>query len=266
MSLGGGGSGVWLLSMTSIALLVQTARAASQEHNNGSQEDHDHSSQEGPDTRTPCGLASIIHIVDLVTDDAEEGEIGSENDDGDDEGEGGHNSRGDGTNESAAERKEEGNECEAASNRVEYHNASQGFRGVLLSVVEFHGGDGVHLLQWVVADCDFGAVVIVVTGLYVSICCICEGGKGNILGIGNVQDAVSEGAKGDGGAGGRCAILEGDAEDGDVIDDGRGDCGDEEKGSCNKEEERADVVEDTCCHCEGFEVVDWLEGERGRER
>ena len=56
--------------------------------------------------------------------------------------------------------------------------------------------------------------------------------------------------------GGGGAVLKGDAEDGDVIDNWRGDCGDEEKRRRDEEEERSHVVEDTCCHCEGFEVVE----------
>ena len=56
--------------------------------------------------------------------------------------------------------------------------------------------------------------------------------------------------------GGGGAVLKGDAEDGDVIDNWRGDCGDEEKRRRDEEEERSHVVEDTCCHCDGFGVVE----------
>lgn len=47
---------------------------------------------------------------------------------------------------------------------MENHDASEGLRGVFLGIVEFGVFDGGHFFQWVVADLDFGAVVIIVAG------------------------------------------------------------------------------------------------------
>lgn len=110
MSLGGSGSGVWLITVcntSASSLLVQTAGAAGQQHDDGRQEGHDQSCQQCPDSCSPCSFTSIIHVVDLVAYDAEEGEIGSEDHDGDDEGKSRDDRGGNGTDESAAEGEEE---------------------------------------------------------------------------------------------------------------------------------------------------------------
>lgn len=106
-------------------LLVQASGEAGEENNEGGKEQTDHCSKNGPHANRVMGLASATVLVDLVLDDAEEGEIDSHDDHGHNPG----NRRDHGGQQSAkdtgAESEEEGDEGKTAGDWVENHHASE---------------------------------------------------------------------------------------------------------------------------------------------
>lgn len=162
---GGGRSGsvTGIHDLAVLVLLVHSAGAAGEEHEKSGNQEQDHGSKLSPHTNTKLGTASagVSVGVDMVLDDAEEGEVASKNNDGDNPSEERSGSSKDGTDETCAESEEEGNEGESASNGVQDHDAGQGLGCVFRSSVEAGLVDLGHDIGGVVADVYTSAPVCV---------------------------------------------------------------------------------------------------------
>ncbi|KFY55814.1 hypothetical protein V496_06885 [Pseudogymnoascus sp. VKM F-4515 (FW-2607)] len=157
---------------------------------------------------------------------------------------GGHERRAQGADDGRAQRGEEGEEGKAAGYGVKDHDAGERFGGVLGGGAIVAGADAVEEGHWRVADAGLGAAVSALAGRLLVIARVGWGGRVDRWGdCSRGGEKVPEGTKVDG-----VAILEVDAEDGEVLDDGRRDGGDDEEDAGCEEEERAQVAEESEGH------------------
>jgi len=164
-------------------------------------------------------------LVHVILDNPEKHKVACHHDYSDDPGQRGHTGCEDGTKETRAKGKEKCDEGEATGNRMEDHDAGQGFGGVNGGLVEMCVVDAIHDDCWIVANLVLGAVVLV-------------GGGGS-----NIENAVPECPKCDRGMASVGCIGESHLQKANIIHNWRGDGSDEEEDTSGEEEESADMVE-----------------------
>lgn len=140
-------------------------REACKQHNERREEQTHHRGKHSPHPDIKSRMAVTPILIDLVLDDAKQGEIARHNHDGDDERDEGDHGCEDGAEEPSTKSEEESNECQAAGNGVQHHHASERFGGVFCRVVEGDVFDLGHYLGRVVADVRAGAPVVVLAGI-----------------------------------------------------------------------------------------------------
>jgi len=219
---------------------------AGEEHNEGREEEQDHGGELGPHGRAELGLAAALVlavVVDVVANGADPHEISRHDHDGEDPGESGDQGGEQRAADAGSECEEEGNECQAANDGVQDHDAGKRFGGILSGGGEVGRVNGVHDRGRVVADVLLGAVILIRV-------CRCD-----------VENAIAKCAKGDRGVAQSRGVGECHLQQGDVMDDRRGDGGDEEEDRGCEEEERSYMVKNS-----GTGHLDGIKIGLGRER
>lgn len=140
------------------SLLLATAGAAGDEHDDGSDQ-----SQDARDEGEPCGRAvfgvPVAVVVDLVAEEGEEDKVDDEGDGVDDEGGKGNKHGQDGHDGATREQaKEEGHEQNGGADGVEDQHARERLDGVATGIAVPNVGDTLDHIGWVVADGGAGAL------------------------------------------------------------------------------------------------------------
>jgi len=221
-SLGSGGSitGISMFGAAEV-ILVSSGREASEEDDEGGEEEEDHGRNQRPHSHGVFSFAAALvlaMIVDVVSDDAEEGQVSGHDHHGEDPGEGCGQRRKQCAADTGTKSEDEGNECHAGDDGVENHHTRQRLGGILRGIAEGGLIDGGHDASWVIANVLPGTEVLLGSG---------------------VAHAVAERTKGDG-----RSVGERHLHDGDIIYDGRADGGDEEENSGSEEEEGPDMMKE----------------------
>ncbi|KFZ09750.1 hypothetical protein V502_08517 [Pseudogymnoascus sp. VKM F-4520 (FW-2644)] len=221
------------LRLSHSTILLPASRAARQQHQDSPKEEHHKRRKQSPDADLEA-RAAVSVIIDLLLDNSPGDEIRDQDNECNQPRDARDERGAQGTEDGGAERGEEREECETACHGVQDHDTGERISGVLGGGAVVAGAEGVEKGDGRVADAGVCAGVSAVAG--------------GLLVIARGWDAVPEGTKVDG-----IAILEVDAEDGEVLDDWRRDGGDDEEDAGCEEQERAQMVEESEDHlCDPF--------------
>lgn len=116
----------YLLLNNVVPLLLAAVGAAGEEHNDHAEEEAHKRREQSPDTSAKACMAAGPILVDVVTNDAEQAEVGCEGDECQDPGEESHHCAHKATHDTGAQREQERNESDAGFDWMKYHNASEG--------------------------------------------------------------------------------------------------------------------------------------------
>jgi len=135
-------------------------KAGEQDHESG-EEQQDHSSENCPDARTELCMRARAILVNVVLDNAKEGEITSQSYDDDDKRDRGCDDTEDSATDTGPKSEEEGNKGESGSNRVKNHHTGEGLGGVNRGRVECSVVDALHNVRRIVSNVLSGAVILI---------------------------------------------------------------------------------------------------------